>query len=210
MTRWSRENDFDDLFRAAASREAAGARVAPGFLFALAKAIAAQESQFEPTAYHWDGPDSALNVSRGIMQVEGKTAQRYGLTYFGDDGSSGPDAPAVDDSRRGGLYEVPTCIGIGVAVLAANLRASGGDVDQAIAAYNEGTVQAGRDAPGPYRNQPYVDAVKANLAYFLPPDAPAPASAVNAGKGDGLALGGVVVVLIALGLFWLLAGVVAR
>jgi len=202
MTRWAREAEFDALFRAAAAREAPGANVPASYLVALAKAVTGEESGFDPTAYHWDGPDAALNVSRGLMQIEGTTAQRYGLSYFGIDGETGPNAPHFGAGRDGGLYIPAVNVPIGVALLAANLRSSSGDVAQAIAAYNEGLVRASREAPGPYSNQGYVDAVLDNLQYFLDQDTPSASAGasssdagVNAGKAPAVVLAAGLLVL---------------
>lgn len=66
VTRWRRENDFDDLVNSSAS--------ANGVDPLLVKAIIAQESGFNPTVPGYDGK------SVGLMQVTPATAQSVGIT----------------------------------------------------------------------------------------------------------------------------------
>lgn len=184
------EATYDDVFWAAAQEQAARTEqygVDAPTLFALAKAHAAVESGFSPTAYHWDGPDAVRNVSRGILQVEGQTAINLGLATGADtDTITGPKAPrdyitSTVFNRRTGMYDVNLAVPVGVRLIADNIVGTQGNLDQAIAAYNEGLPHALRDSY-PFDNQEYVDAVNAKLAYFraLPPP-----TDPGAATGDG-------------------------
>ena len=175
MGRWDRENEWDSLFFTAASQEAARAGVTPYFLMALAKAHCGRESGFSPTAYSYDGPDPVKNASRGLMQIEGITALDAGVPV-GDntDTFTGPNAPhdyarTAVPQRTAGLYDPNIAIPFGVHIIAANLAATKGNVDEAIAAYNEGLGRAHTDVlnGGAFRVQGYVNDVKSNLSYFL-------------------------------------------
>jgi soluble lytic murein transglycosylase-like protein len=143
--RWAGENDFDSLLTPAA----AGA----GVELALVKAIIGEESQFDPNAYHFDGPDPTLNASYGLMQVEGTTARGYGYT--------GPVQGLYDPSRN---------ITLGIRRLRQALDRQGSDVARAVSDYNGGnrpSLGFGTPFPsGRFGDQPYVDAVLENLAYF--------------------------------------------
>lgn len=187
---YPRENDFDQYFWAAAQQQAArtGAfGVDAPTLFALAKSHAGVESGFSPTAYHFDGPDLVRNVSRGIMQIEGQTAINLGLATGADtDIFTGTKAPrdyivSTVLGRRTGMYDPAVAIPVGVRLIADNIVGARGNLDQAIAAYNEGLPHALRDSY-PFDNQDYVDAVNAKLAYFrnLPPP-----TDTGAATGDG-------------------------
>lgn len=207
--RWSREADFDSLFTTAAQTEAARAGVDPATLLALAKAHAGVESGFSPTAYHYDGPDLTRNVSRGIGQIEGATAEEAGLPTGEDtDGPQGPSAPrdyatTTEPGRTSGMYDVNQAIPFMVHIIATNLAAAGGNVREAIAAYNEGLGRAETDAAGgdTYRDESYVDAVQDAFTYFQaqPPTTTAAAPSVG-GFSSGLVLAAVAVALALLGL----------
>lgn len=192
-----RENSYDDLIWTAANQEAARAGVTPAFLVALGKAHIAAESKFTPTAYHWDGPDPVLNVSRGIFQIEGKTAAGLGLPTGADtDIITGPNAPRdygtiTVPGRTSGMYDVNLAIPTGFHIIATNLASTNGDVDKAIAAYNEGLGHAERDSY-PYDNQDYVDAVNSYLTYFrgVTPEQAPPPSASTSGASPLIAIGG--------------------
>lgn len=206
--RWVRERDFDALFVTAATAEAARAGVDAATLLALAKAHAGVESGFSPTAYHYDGPDLTRNVSRGIGQIEGATADAAGLPTGEDtDGPQGPGAPrdyatTTVEGRTSGMYDVNLAIPFMVHIIATNLAAAGGNVREAIAAYNEGLGRAETDAAGgdTYRDESYVDAVQDAFTYFQD-QAPAPATAApSSGLSSGLVLAAVAVALALLGL----------
>jgi soluble lytic murein transglycosylase-like protein len=143
--RWAAENDFDSLLAPAAAWA--------GVELALVKALIGHESQFDPNAYHFDGPDPALNASYGLMQVEGTTARGYGYT--------GPVQGLYDPSRN---------ITLGIRRLREALDRQGGDVARAVSDYNGGnrpSLGFGTPFPsGRFGNQPYVDAVLDNLSYF--------------------------------------------
>jgi len=148
-----RENDFDDLFTQAVH----GHAWPDGWnAWALAKAVAAEESGFNPAAYHFD--PNVNDASRGIMQIEGATAAALHLS------------PADDATRTGGPYDPEEGIPAGVGLLAANIQKAGGDVAIAVAAYNSGwsTLRPGdapRDAAGNLVSANYVDRV---LNHFYP------------------------------------------
>lgn len=214
MTRWAREAEWDSLFAAAAAAQASRAGVTPEVLMDLVKAHAGVESGFSPTAYHWDGPDAVRNVSRGLMQIEGATAQAAGLDP-GDDSDTltGPDAPrdyaeTTVPSRTTGMYDPAQAIPFATNIEAGNLARNGGNLPETIAAYNEGEGGAQRDLPaGTFRDQAYVDRVQDAFAYFqaqrasgAEPAAPGPAGASSLG---GLALAGGVVGLLVLLLVFL-------
>jgi soluble lytic murein transglycosylase-like protein len=143
--RWAAENDYDALIVPRA--QAADVEVA------LVKAIIAHESRFVPTAYHFDGPDPALNASYGLMQVEGRTARDCGFTG---------DFPT--------LYDPGTNLDLGIPLLGELLRHYTGDVARAVSAYNGGDRPAlgfGTPFPdGTFGNQAYVDDVLEELAYY--------------------------------------------
>lgn len=191
--RYPRENDYDALFWAAAQQQATRTQVvgvdAPT-LFALAKAHAAVESRFTPSAYNYDGPDLVANVSRGIMQVEGATAMQWGVPTGADtDTYTGPSAPhdygvITVPSRKSGLYDPAIGIPTGIRIIANNLVATGGDVEKSIAAYNEGLGHALRDS-APYDNQDYVTKVEAAFSYFQAQGVPSSTSDQAATPPDG-------------------------
>lgn len=214
------EHAFDAYFWAAAQAQAgrtAAVGVDASMLYALAKAHAAQESGFSPTAYNFDGPDLTRNASRGIMQIEGATAEDLGLPTGADsDTESGPSAPhdyafTTVPGRVTGMYDPALAIPVGVRLIADNVVATGGDIPRAIAAYNEGLSHALRDAP-PYDNAKYVNRVTAYLQDYAaegPPDGAGGSengagSAPTGGGASTGVIGGLVAVLVA-GLAWLVA-----
>lgn len=207
---YPRENDFDQYFWAAAQEQAARTSafgVDAATLFALAKAHAAVESGFSPTAYHFDGPDLVRNVSRGIMQIEGQTAINLGLATGADtDIKTGVGAPrdyitTTVYGRTSGMYDVAVAIPVGVRLIADNVVGARGNLDQAIAAYNEGLPHALRDSY-PFDNQEYVDAVNGKLAYFrnLPP--PTDTGAATGDGSSGVPPAAVVGGVLLLGALW--------
>lgn len=212
MTRWARETEWDSLFAAAAAAQASRAGVSAELLMDLAKAHAAVESRFTPTAYHFDGPDVVRNSSRGLMQVEGATAQEAGLDP-GDDSDtlSGPDAPhdygeTTVPSRITGMYDPAQAIPFAVNIIAGNVARNHGNLPEAIAAYNEGEGRAQTDVAGGgnFRDQRYVDDVLGALAYFqaqrgTPPAAAADPAPAGSSPLTGLArLGGAVALVLLL------------
>ncbi len=171
MARWLNEDAYDGIIRPIASEY--------GVPVALIKAIIAKESGFRPAAYR---AEVAINdASRGLMQILLGTAKGEGY------GGVGGDA-----SKLTGLFDPATNIEYGTSYLASRLRTTGGDVRGAISAYNGGyrpelgfgkvatkplrlclardnagnCIQYRNVAVGEYGNQPYVNDVLANLAYF--------------------------------------------
>lgn len=185
-----RENEFDGLILTAANAEG----IDPAWL----KSVIAEESGFDPGAYHYDlayeqkhglAPDPLHHSSRGIAQIEGSTWEAMGAP-----GGMGDDA-----THTGGPYDVNLAIPAQAHILANNLRIAGGRMDVATAAYNEGwsTIRPG-DAPrtgdGTFVDQAYVDRV---ISHFYPvysaEGVTAPVVSDDAGsapvEGIGLALG---------------------
>lgn len=156
------QTPWDDVIASVASREAPQVGWSASDYAALLRAHMSVESNFDPTAYHWDGPNAEDNVSRGLMQIEGKTAKLLGLPTGADsDTISGPTAPRYNvPGRTTGMYDPYLAIPTGAHIITANLQRAG-DLSEAIAAYNEGPTRAAEDAPGPYRDQAYVDHVLA-------------------------------------------------
>src|SRR4029077_12944464 len=204
VTAYAHENTYDALFWTAAQAEAqrtAAVGVDAATLFALAKGPAAIESGFDPTAYHFDGPDLILNVSRGILQIEGVTARAMGLPIGNDtDTYTGSTAPRYNvPTRTSGMYDVNLAIPAGVHIMADNVVATGGNLAQAIAAYNEGLPHALRDSY-PFDNQAYVDAVTSKMGYFQAQGVPPTALSPEAGSsGDGPAAVAVLLPLLLVG-----------
>lgn len=168
--RWTNENTWDAAIQRAANQY--------GVDPALIKAIIGQESAFRPTAYR---VESAIgDASIGLMQILYGTAKGEG--YTGAIGSA---------STLTGLYNPDTNIMFGTSYLVEQIARTG-SIDAAISAYNGGyrpdlgfgqratkalTICLARDATGKcistrnvrageFANQPYVDAVLANYAYF--------------------------------------------
>lgn len=145
---FANETAFDDVLVPVAR--------AQGVDPALLKAMVAQESGFDPQAYHYDA--NVNDASRGLAQIEGSTARALGLP-IGDDAT-----------RTGGLYDPNIALPAMAHIVAANLRRAGGDVPTAVAAYNSGwskqrPADAPRDAAGRFISQAYVDRV---LGHFYP------------------------------------------
>jgi soluble lytic murein transglycosylase-like protein len=142
MARWPNENAFDQTVATAAARH--------GVPVVLIKAVIGQESGFDPNAYRAE--PQINDASRGLMQVLLSTAR--GLGFTGD-----PQ----------GLYDPATNVDLGAKLLKQNLD-RGGSVDSALSAYNGGfRPSLGFGVPlanGQYRNQSYVDGVRANVRYF--------------------------------------------
>lgn len=172
MARWTNENAWDVIIRDAASRY--------NVPVALIKAIIAQESGYKASAYR---KEPAVNdASIGLMQILLATAKGEGYS-----GAAG------DATKLSGLFDPATNINYGTAYLESRLNATKGNVAAAISAYNGGyrpelgfgakatkelTICLARDQqtgkcittrvvkPGEYANQPYVNAVLNNMAYF--------------------------------------------
>lgn len=170
--KWTNENTWDAAIRAAASQHSVPV--------ALIKAIIAQESAYKPTAYR---AEPAVNdASIGLMQILLATAKGEG--YSGGVGEA---------SKLSGLFDPATNIMYGTSYLSSRLDATRGDIPSAISAYNGGyrpdigfgakatkalTICLARDQKtgnciqtravkiGEYSNQPYVNAVLNNMAYF--------------------------------------------
>ena len=134
--------------------------------YAFAEAIIAHESAWSAKAYHFDGPDSVLNASYGLMQVEGVTAEGYGMS----------DAAIA----AGGLYDIPTNLAYGVRRLAEALQRQGGSMALAAADYNEGP---GNVAKG-YADAGYVnDVLTKYQTYFTANTGAADPAVPNTGGG---------------------------
>lgn len=171
--RWAREDSYDTLIAAAIRTH--GNRVT----VPLVKALISVESGFVPNAYR-DEPH-IRDGSHGLMQVLYRTA--LGTGWMGTESQ---------------LFDPATNIGVGVDFLSGLVRDKGGDVWAAVSAYNNGhgkratvpvttCLARGRDGVclrsytarvGEFYNQPYVDKVRAALAYFTgnASDSTAPAS----------------------------------
>ena len=170
--RWTNENTWDAAIRNASQRY--------GVPVALIKAIIGQESAFRPTAYRLE---AAINdASIGLMQILYATAR--GVGYPG---------PVGEATKLTGLYDPATNIMFGTAYLDSQLVRAGGNIRDAISAYNGGwrpelgfgrpasvalticlvrdktgkCIQSRKVAAGEYANQPYVNSVIANYQYFL-------------------------------------------
>lgn len=137
---------YDALFQAAGQ--------AYGVDPALLKAHAAQESAFDPHAYRAE--PRIGDASYGLMQLLYTTARRYSNVSI---------PTAADRQELTGLYEPGLNVPLAARLIADNLAAAGGDVDTAIAAYNEGIGRAleDRDARRAWRTYDpnYVANVKA-------------------------------------------------
>lgn len=153
--KWARENAFDAQVAQAASTY--------GVAVPLIKAVIAVESGFNPNAYRAEAPRPSLpptadfpnggDASLGLMQLLVRTARTLGY--------NGP---------MNGLYDPGINIGLGTRLLRDNLKRTGGNVSDAISAYNGGFRPAlGFGSPlstGLYGNQAHVSKVLAALAYF--------------------------------------------
>jgi hypothetical protein len=126
----------------------------------LIKAVIAQESGYNPSAYRAE--PQIGDASRGLMQVLYKTAVWLGMR--GD-----PDQ----------LFDAATCITYGSKYLDYQWRryaSSSSRLDDTIAAYNAGTAK--RTADGVYTNAVYVASVRHyydgyHAVQDIPPDLPA-------------------------------------
>lgn len=142
MTRWNREDAYDDDVAAAALRY--------GVEAALIKAIIAVESGFNSQAINTGDPGYAW----GLMQMIPATAR--GLGY------NGPMDALLSDTRL--------AVDLGAKLLRENLTRAG-SVTGAVSAYNGGyrpSLGFGQPKPGTgtYANQGYVDQVARALTYF--------------------------------------------
>jgi transglycosylase-like protein with SLT domain len=171
MARWANEHTWDAAIQAASVRF--------GVPVALIKAIIGQESAFRPTAYRAEPAISDASI--GLMQILFSTAKGEG--YTGSVGSA---------TGLTGLYDPATNIMFGTSYLATCLARANGIFPSAISIYNGGfRPDIGFGAPatkrilvclrrdslgkciesrtveiGQYANQPYVNAVLNNIAYF--------------------------------------------
>lgn len=144
----------------------------------LVKGLIGQESQFDPGAIGDDGS------SLGLMQVQAQAARDVGII--------------------GDLLDPIVNVAAGTAYLAKQI-ARAGAVDAGISAYNGGyrpSMGFGKPLPtGSFRNQAYVDHVKANWAYFRNqhPAQPTvdPSGGVSLPGGQTLALIGVGLLVVA-------------
>lgn len=171
MARWANEHTWDAVIQSASVRF--------GVPVSLIKGIIGQESAFRPTAYR---AETAIgDASIGLTQILSATAKGEG--YTGITGSA---------SSLTGLYDPATNIMYGTSYLATCLARANGIVPSAISMYNGGfRPDLGFGAPatkrvvvclrrddtgkciesrtveaGQYGNQPYVNAVLSNIAYF--------------------------------------------
>jgi hypothetical protein len=171
MARWANEHTWDAAIQSASVRY--------GVPVSLIKAIIGQESAFRPTAFRAEPAISDASI--GLMQILLATARGEGYT-----GANGIAAGLT------GLYDPATNIQYGTSYLATCLARTNGVIPSAISAYNGGfrpdigfgapapkrtIVCLRRDSagkciesrtvePGQYANQPYVNAVLNNIAYF--------------------------------------------
>lgn len=115
---------------------------------ALVKATIAVESNFRASAYNASDPQGGAH---GLMQILNGTAawvaKLFGISYGGSQD----------------LYDEETNIRIGTAYLKYQLTRYNGNVADAAAAYNAGSV---RTKNGQYINQSYVDKVMAKFKEF--------------------------------------------
>lgn len=119
---------------------------------ALILAHAKQESAFDPNAYRAE--PAIGDASYGLMQVLLRTAKQF-----------------IPDIIADQLYDPETNMNVGVAYIAQNLNKYGGNIQDAIAAYNAGTAK--KNADGKYVSssgntvvQSYVDKVYHNYLMY--------------------------------------------
>lgn len=174
--RWARENDFDSIIQAMV--QSFSWPVDQQQVFTFVKAIIGQESAFNPAAYRQE-PNG--NGSAGLMQVTLTTAMANGFP-----------GPIGDPDQLSGLFDPGANVYQGVKLINQLVQQIGPDWEAVASAYNGGyrpsigmgaratrqiTVCLARDPegnctrtftaqPGEFGNQPYVDAIDANLDYF--------------------------------------------
>lgn len=156
---WPAVSSFDALFLSAATRWAGGTGLDPASFAALLKAHAAVESNLKPGAFR---REPGHRASRGLMQILDTTAQALGMG-----GSLGNDS-----TRSGGLYDPAVAIPLAAQLVAQNLQSTGGNINAAIAAYNEGITRAQEDAAGETAwrtsDPAYVSKVQAAFTQYAP------------------------------------------
>lgn len=185
MPRWTNESKYDREIALAAARE----RVP----LALAKAVIAHESAFNPRAHRAESPRASLpptkdhpdggDESLGLTQVLVRTARGMGFT--------GPKEQ---------LYDVPTNLRLGMKYLGWALRhatSNGYGIPSALSIYNGGPSaerkgdgkRKGSTVEAPFINQDYVDTVSRTVAYFAAQGAPAALTSQPAPQPGGAAPG---------------------
>lgn len=131
------KKDYDLIFKSVQNET--------GVPFALLKAHAIQESSLNPRAFRDENP--AKNparlgwASRGLMQ----TLFWPGSTRFEQFGYTSADLDAGEK-----LFDPYTNVKIAAKLIAANLKACGGNVKDAVNMYNSGAKFSVREAPGNY------------------------------------------------------------
>jgi hypothetical protein len=175
MARWANETKWDAVINDVAEHY--------GVPSDLVRAIIATESQFIPSAVRQEAKDA----SAGLMQILLGTARGEGY-----DGALG--APGA----LSGLFDPVTNLTYGTSYLAHQYHTAGGSIPRTASAYNGGyrpdlgfgspathamTICLQKDTTGKcvktrsvkqgeFSNQPYVDAVLANMDYFQKKRAP--------------------------------------
>lgn len=193
--RWSNENAYDAAFTDASARY--------GVPFGLLKGVAGTESAFNPDAIR--GETAIGDASVGLMQLLLRTAQGMGFDGTADDLTDPSTNIALGAKYLRRLYAALQDWPSVISAYNGGIRAQFGFGKRATA---PGTVCLARDADGncirtysyqagEFGNQPYVDTVLQNAAYFgwTPPTAVTTTSAA----GPGLLA---VIVLLGLGLLW--------
>lgn len=164
---------------------------------ALVKGHMAAESNFNPRAYRAE--PKLGDASYGLMQLLHQTAARYSNVEVPTD---------ADQANLTGLYDPGVNIPIAAHLIADNLAATGGNVDAAIAAYNEGLPRALDDAATgrPWRTYDpnYVAKVKSYQAAYAGDFADGGATTAPDATGTGSALPEILVGLAITGLLTLL------
>lgn len=111
-----------------------------GVPFALIKAHAIRESSLDPIAYHYDNKSSG--ASYGLLQTEWRSGDDRFAKYGYPDSVLGSDGS--------GLYDPDVSSFIGACIIRDNLNWLSGNLRDAVNAYNTGTREAQRPAPGNY------------------------------------------------------------